>query len=70
MSEWYRNHKTTDNMAKQFFSFIMLALYVLGSINGVAYSIYIGEWPTAIGVAVLAYMAFFKAREYWKTLKD
>ena len=46
----------------------MLALYILGSINGVAYSIYIGEWPTAIGVAVLAYMAFFKAREYWKTL--
>ena len=46
----------------------MLALYVLGSINGVAYSIYIGEWPTAIGVAVLAYMAFSKAREYWKTL--
>lgn len=57
-------------MAKQFFSFIMLALYVLGSINGVAYSIYIGEWPTAVGVAVLSYMAFFKAREYWKNLKD
>ena len=57
-------------MAKQFFSFIMIVLYVLGSINGVAYSIYIGEWPTAIGVAVLAYMAFFKVREYWKTLKD
>jgi hypothetical protein len=53
-------------MAKQFFSFFMLALYVLGSINGVAYSIYIGEWPTAIGVAVLSYMAFPKAREYWK----
>ena len=48
----------------------MIVLYVLGSINGVAYSIYIGEWPTAIGVAVLAYMAFFKVREYWKTLKD
>lgn len=55
-------------MAKQFFSFIMLALYVLGSINGVACSIYIGEWPTAIGVAVLSYMAFFKAREYWTNL--
>ena len=46
----------------------MLALYVLGSINGVAYSIYIGEWPTAVGVAVLSYMAFFKAREYWTNL--
>lgn len=46
----------------------MLALYVLGSINGVAYSIYIGEWPTAAGVAVLSYMAFFKAREYYDIL--
>jgi len=57
-------------MAKQFFSFIMLALYVMGSINGVAYSIYIGEWPTAIGVAVLSYMAFFKAREYYKNITE
>lgn len=57
-------------MAKQFFSFIMIVLYVLGSINGVAYSIYIGEWPTAIGVAVLSYMAFFKAREYYKNITE
>lgn len=46
----------------------MIALYVLGSINGVAYSIYIGEKPTAIGVAVLSYMAFFKAREYYRNI--
>ena len=70
MLEWYRTHKTTSNMAKQFFSFIMIVLYVLGSINGVAYSIYIGEWPTAIGVAVLSYMAFFKAREYYKNITE
>lgn len=55
-------------MKKQLFSFIMLALYVLGSINGIGYSLYIGEWPTAIGVAVLSYMAFFKAREYFKNI--
>jgi len=48
----------------------MIVLYVLGSINGVAYSIYIGEWPTAIGVAVLSYMAFFKAREYYKNITE
>ena len=48
--------------------FLMLALYVLGAINGVAYSCYIGEYPTAIGVAVLAYMAWPTAVKYWKYL--
>lgn len=50
--------------------FLMLALYVLGTINGVAYSCYIGEYPTAIGVAVLAVMAFPKAKEYYHKLID
>jgi hypothetical protein len=50
--------------------FLMLALYVLGTINGVAYSCYIGEYPTAIGVAVLAVMAFPKAKEYYRKLID
>jgi hypothetical protein len=35
-----------------------MLLYVIGTINGIGYSIYIDEWPTAIGVAVLAVMAF------------
>ena len=48
----------------------MLALYVLGTINGIAYSCYIGEYPTAIGVAVLAVMAFPKAKEYYHKLID
>lgn len=50
--------------------FLMLALYVLGTINGTAYSCYIGEYPTAIGVAVLAVMAFPKAKEYYYKLID
>ena len=50
--------------------FLMLALFVLGTINGIAYSCYIGEYPTAIGVAVLAYMAWPTAVNYWKNLKD
>ena len=48
----------------------MLALYALGAINGIAYSCYIGEYPTAIGVAVLAVMAFPKAKEYYKSLTE
>ena len=55
-------------MAKKLFQFVMLALYVLGTINGIGYSIYIGEWPTAIGVVALSYMAFSKAMEYFNEL--
>ena len=57
-------------MAKKIFSFIMLCLYVLGTINGIGYSLYIGEPVTAAGVAVLSYMAFFKAREYFNNLGE
>jgi len=52
----------------KFIAFIMLALYVLGTINGIAYSIYIGEYVTAIGVAVLSFMAFPSARYCWEEL--
>ena len=46
----------------------MLALYVLGTINGIGYSIYISEWPTAIGVVALSFMAFPKAKAYFNEL--
>ena len=51
---------------KKFYYFMMLCLYVLGTINGIAYSCYIKEFPTAIGVAVLAFMAWPTAVNYWK----
>lgn len=61
-----------DNIKKEdmnkFIAFIMLALYALGTINGIAYSIYIGEYVTAIGVAVLSFMAFPSARYCWEEL--
>ena len=55
-------------MAKKLFYFLMLFLYVVGTINGICYSIYINEWPTAIGVAVLAVMAFPTAKNYFEYL--
>ena len=55
-------------MAKKLFQFAMLALYVMGTINGIGYSLWIGEWFTAIGVAALSYMAFPKAKEYFTEL--
>ena len=39
------------------YAFVLMA-YMIGTINGIGYSIYIGEWPTAICVTVLAVLAF------------
>ena len=44
--------------------FLLLILCVIGCIGGIGYSIYCGAWPVAIGVAVLAYTAWPKFREY------
>lgn len=53
---------------KKYFYLVMLFLYVIGTINGIGYSIYIGEYVTAIGVAVLAFMAWPTAVNYFKYL--
>lgn len=55
-------------MAKNFFYGLMLMLYLLGTINGIGYSIYIDQWPTAIGVVALAIMAFPTAKKYYQHL--
>ena len=55
------------NMKKVMY-FLMLVLYVLGTFNGIGYSIYIGEYVTAIGVAVLAFMGWPTAVNYFKYL--
>ncbi len=55
---------------KQTISFILLALYVLGTINGIGYSCYIGEYVTAIGVAVLSFMAWPSAVNCWKVIQE
>ncbi len=55
---------------KKYFYFVMLFLYVLGTINGIGYSIYIHEYVTAIGVAVLTFMAWPTAVNYYKALTE
>jgi hypothetical protein len=50
---------------KSIFNFAMICLYLLGSIGGLGYALYNKAWLVAIGVAVLAYMAFPKAKEYY-----
>ena len=54
---------------KKYIYFFLLFLYVLGTINGIGYSIYIHEYVTAVGVVVLAFMAWPTAVNYWKYLE-
>ena len=57
-------------MKNKFLALIMLFAYVIGTTNGIGYSIYIGEWVTAVCVAVLSVMAFPMARNCWKELNS
>lgn len=54
---------------KQFIAFILLALYVVGVIGGIGYTLYDGEWPVAVGILALAYLAYPKAKECFEILK-
>lgn len=51
---------------KKVFYMVMLFLYLIGTIAGIGDCIYIGEYVTAIGVAVLAFMAWPTAVNYFK----
>lgn len=44
---------------------LILFAYLIGTVNGIGYSIYIGEWVTAVCVLVLSVMAFPTARYIW-----
>lgn len=51
---------------KNYFYLLMLFLYAIGTIAGIGNCIYIGEYVTAAGIAVLAVMAWPTAVNYWK----
>lgn len=55
---------------KNCFNIIVLFLYLIGTINGIGYSCYIKEYPTAIGVLVLFVMAWPTARKIWKSFTE
>jgi hypothetical protein len=57
-------------MKQKILALILLFLYVIGTINGIGYSIYIGEYVTAIGVLVLAVMALPTAVNCWHELTN
>lgn len=49
---------------------LILFTYLIGTVNGIGYSIYIGEWPTAVCVLVLAVMAFPTAHYIWDQMRN
>lgn len=55
-------------MARKFYLFVMICLAVMGLIGGIGYAIWGGSWPIAVGVAVLAFMAWPKFNEYREEL--
>lgn len=57
-------------MKQKILALILLFLYVIGTINGIGYSCYIGEYVTAIGVLVLAIMALPTAVNCWHELTN
>ena len=55
---------------KGVFCLLILFTYLIGTVNGIGYSIYIGEWPTAVCVLVLAVMAFPTAHYIWDQMRN
>ena len=54
-------------MKKEIFSFLILALYILGAIGGFGYACYSGAYLIAVAVVALSVMALPTA---WKCFKD
>ena len=52
-------------MKQKILAIVLLFCYLIGTVNGIGYSIYIGEWFTAVCVAVLSVMAFPVAKKFW-----
>ena len=52
-------------MKNKILAMVLLFCYLIGTINGIGYSIYIHEYVTAICVAVLSFMAFPTAKYCW-----
>lgn len=55
---------------KKFISFIMICLYVLGTIGGLGWVLYSKGYVIAVGVVAVAYMAFPAAKTYFNDLTE
>ena len=55
---------------KKLISGLLLFLYFVGVVGSIGYLWYYGEYHIIIGVVATAYLAYFKARDYWYILND
>ena len=55
---------------KKIVYFLIMCLYVLGTIGGVGYSLYSGAYLIAVGVAAVGWMAWPKVVEYFHKLTE
>ena len=53
---------------KNIMTFVILAIAFIGLVGGIGYTIYGGAYPISVGIAVLAYLAYPKAKEMFKDL--
>lgn len=55
---------------QKIFYFVMICLYVLGSIGGIGWVCYhsAAGYPISVGIAATAYMAWPKCKEYFTKL--
>lgn len=53
---------------KNIMTFVILAIAFIGLVGGIGYTIHSGAYPIAVGVAVLGYLAYPKAKEMFKGL--
>jgi hypothetical protein len=69
MGEECRTFKNRTSM-KKFVSFIMICLYVLGTIGGLGWVLYSEGYVIAVGVVAVAFMAFPSAKKYFNDLTE
>ena len=48
---------------KGVWAWIVICLWLLGSIGGIGYAIYNGAWLIAVGVLAIAVLSFFMVRK-------
>ena len=55
---------------KKILYFVMLFLYLLGVLGGIGYAAYNKAYVIVVGIIATGYMAYPKAKEYFKLLTD
>ena len=63
------NRQKVQTMRKLFLFFALFAA-VIGAVGGISLAVVSGEYPLAVCIAVLSFLASFKAREWWTDLAD